>query len=169
MMLVKVHVQAGEEHLSGSGHRSNVRIRSAGIEELPEVQNIENSCFQEERYSTEVLAAMLEEEGFETFLAEEDDEIIGSATVNCRDDLVAAQLISIAVLPRYRGKGVAKVLLSEAEACARRGGADRMVLQVGVTNIAALNLYLHQGYVLQGMIGDYYGPGRDAYFMDKVL
>jgi ribosomal protein S18 acetylase RimI-like enzyme len=44
-----------------------------------------------------------------------------------------------------------------------------MVLQVAVTNVAALNLYLHQGYVLQGVIGSYYGPGKDAYFMDKVL
>ncbi len=168
-MLVKVHVQAGEEHLSGSGHRSSVRIRSAGIEELPEVQNIENSCFQEERYSTEVLAAMLEEEGFETFLAEEDGEIMGSATVNYRDDLIAAQLVSIAVLPQHRGRGVAKALLSEAEARVVRRGADIMVLQAGVTNIAALTLYLCYGYVLRGVIGDYYGPGRDAYFMDKML
>lgn len=146
-----------------------MRIRDAGIEELPEVQHIENSCFGEERYSEEVLAAMLEEKGFETFLAEEDDELMGSATVNYRDDLVAAQLVSIAVLPRFRGKGVAKALLAEAEDRVRGRGADRMVLQVSVTNVAALNLYLHQGYVLEGMIGDYYGPGRDAYFMDKVL
>jgi ribosomal protein S18 acetylase RimI-like enzyme len=146
-----------------------VKIRDAGIEELPEVQHIENACFQEERYAKEVLAAMLEEEGFETILAEDDDELMGSATVNYRPDLVAAQLVSIAVLPQFRGKGVAKALLAEAEARVRRRGADRMVLQVSVTNIAALNLYLHQGYVLEGMVGDYYGPGRDAYFMDKVL
>ena len=150
------------------GHRTSVRTRTAGIEELPMIQRIENDCFQEERYSTEVLAEMLDEEGFETILVEE-DEPMGSATVNYRDDLVAAQLVSIAVLPRFRGKGVAKALLAEAEARVRKRGADRMVLQVGVTNVAALNLYLHQGYVLEGVIGDYYGPGKDAYFMDKVL
>ncbi|MDW5564056.1 MAG: GNAT family N-acetyltransferase [Methanomassiliicoccus sp.] len=145
-----------------------VRMRDAGIEELPEVQRIENACFQEDRYSVEVLAAMLEEEGFETFLAEE-GEVMGSATVNYRPELVAAQLVSLAVLPQFRGRGVAKALLAEAEARVGRRGADRMVLQVSVTNVAGLNLYLHQGYVLDGMIGDYYGPGRDAYFMDKVL
>ena len=53
-----------------------MRIRDAGIEELPEVQHIENACFQEERYAKEVLAAMLEEEGFETFLAEDDNELM---------------------------------------------------------------------------------------------
>lgn len=158
-----------QEDLSGLAYRPDVRIRDAGIEELPEIQSIENSCFGEERYSAEVLAAMLEEEGFETFLAEEDDDLMGSATVNYRDDLVAAQLVSIAVLPRFRGRGVARALLAEAESRVRRRGANRMVLQVNVTNVPALNLYLHQGYVLQGMIGDYYGPGKDAYFMEKVL
>ena len=145
-----------------------MRIRDAGIEELPEIQRIENSCFGEERYPADVLAAMLEEEGFETFLAE-DEEIMGSATVNYREELVAAQLVSIAVLPRFRGRGIARALLAEAECRVRRRGADRMVLQVAVTNVAALNLYLHQGYVLQGMIGDYYGRGKDAYFMEKAL
>ncbi len=145
-----------------------MRIRDAGIEELPEIQRIENSCFGEERYPTDVLAAMIEEEGFETFLAE-DEEIMGSATVNYRDELVAAQLVSIAVLPRFRGRGIARALLTEAEARVRKRGADRMVLQVSVTNVAAINLYLHQEYVLQGVIGDYYGPGKDAYFMEKAL
>jgi len=132
------------------------------------VQRIENACFREERYSVEVLAAMLEEEGFETILAE-DEELMGSATVNYRDELVAAQLVSIAVLPRFRGMGVGRALLAEAEARVRRRGAHTMVLQVAVTNVGALNLYLHQGYVLQGMIGDYYGRGKDAYFMEKAL
>jgi ribosomal protein S18 acetylase RimI-like enzyme len=60
-------------------------------------------------------------------------------------------------------------LLGEAERRAQEQGADRMVLQVGVVNVGAINLYLHQGFVLEGMIGDYYGPGRDAYFMTKML
>ena len=145
-----------------------MRIRSAGIEELPEVQQIEEACFNEERYPPDVLSAMLAEEGFETFLAE-DGELLGSATVNYRRDMVAAQLVSIAVLPAHRGKGVAKALLAEAEERVRRRGARRMVLQVNVLNVAAINLYLHEGYVLQGMIGDYYGDGKDAYFMDIVL
>lgn len=143
-------------------------IRSAGIEELPEVQEIEAACFQEDRYPPEVLAEMLVEEGFETVLAE-DEELLGSATVNFRKGMAAAQLVSIAVLPGHRGKGVATALLAEMEKRARRRGARKMVLQVNVLNVAAINLYLHQGYVLQGMIGNYYGPGKDAYFMDKVL
>lgn len=150
-------------------HPVKVKIRSAGIEELPELQQIEDLCFFEERYSPDILAAMLAEEGFETIMAEEDGEVMGSATVNYRPDMIAAQLVSIAVLPEHRGKGVAKALLVEAENRVRKRGAKRIVLQVSVLNVAALNLYLHQGYVLQGMIGDYYGPCKDAYFMDKVL
>jgi ribosomal-protein-alanine N-acetyltransferase len=145
-----------------------VLIRTAGIEDLPRLRDIENECFQEDRYSTEVLAAMLAEEGFITLIAE-DDGPLGAATVNYRRDLVAAQLVSLAVLSNHRGRGIATALLAEAEEWARKRDADRMVLQVGVVNVAAINLYLHQGYLIEGVIGDYYAPGGDAYFMTKRL
>ncbi|MBI0584387.1 MAG: GNAT family N-acetyltransferase [Methanomassiliicoccus sp.] len=143
-------------------------FRTAGIEDLPELQRIEESCFQEERYPPEVLAEILLDGDFETILAEE-DELVGAATINCGEDLAAAQLASIAVLPPHRGKGIGRALLDEAEGRARGRGRKIMVLQVNVHNVAAINLYLHRGYIIEGMIGDYYGPGRDAYFMDKML
>lgn len=145
-----------------------VNVRTAGIEDLDLVRSIEEACFQDVRYSTEVLAAILTEKGFDTLLAEEEGPV-GSATVNYREDLVAAQLVSLAVLPSFRGKGFASRLLLEAEERVRARGARRMVLQVEVVNVPAINLYLHHGYILEGVIGDYYGPGRDAFFMQKDL
>ena len=143
-------------------------IRTAGIEDLPILQQIEITCFQEERYSAEDLAAILEEDGFETILADADGPI-GSAIVNYRQELIAAQLVSLAVLPQYRGQGIAHALLVEAEGRVRARGARKMVLQVEVINVPAMNLYLHHGFNIEGVIGDYYGPGRDAFFMIKVL
>jgi len=143
-------------------------MRTAGIEDLPILQQIENICFQEERYSAEDLAAILEEDGFETILADADGPI-GSAIVNYRQELIAAQLVSLAVLPQYRGQGIAHALLVEAEGRVRARGARKMVLQVEVINVPAMNLYLHHGFNIEGVIGDYYGSGRDAFFMIKVL
>lgn len=157
-----------ERELSEVEQFALVIIRTAGIEDLKEVKWIEDACFQDERYSTEVLSAMLLETGFDTLLAEIDGPA-GSATVNYRNDLVAAQLVSIAVLPQYRGRGLAQCLLMEAEERVRSRGARRIVLQVEVVNVPAINLYLHRGYVIEGMIGDYYGPGRDAFLMQKDL
>jgi ribosomal-protein-alanine N-acetyltransferase len=145
-----------------------VMIRTAGIEDLPILQQIENICFGDERYSAEDLAAILEEDGFETMLAEVDGPV-GSAIVNYRQDLIAAQLVSLAVLPQYRGQGIAHALLMEAEGRVRARGARRMVLQVEAINVPAMNLYLHHGFTIEGVIGDYYGPGRDAFFMIKSL
>lgn len=143
-------------------------MRTAGIEDLPILQQIEITCFQEERYSAEDLAAILEEDGFETILADADGPI-GSAIVNYRQELIAAQLVSLAVLPQYRGQGIAHALLVEAEGRVRARGARKMVLQVEVINVPAMNLYLHHGFNIEGVIGDYYGSGRDAFFMIKVL
>ncbi len=145
-----------------------MNIRTAGIEDLPVVQEVENACFHEERYSTEDLSAILGEEGFDTLLAE-DGRTMGAAIVNYRPELVAAQLVSLAVLPPYRGKGVARALLREAESLVRSRGARLMVLQVGTVNVPAMNLYVHHGFRIEGMIGDYYGPGRDAFFMSREL
>jgi ribosomal-protein-alanine N-acetyltransferase len=146
-----------------------MRIRLAGIEELRQVQQVEDACFQEERYEPEVLQAMLAEEDFYTFVADDEEEVLGSATLLHRSGNPLAQLVSIGVVPAHRGRGVAKALLRQAEGHARREGAKRMTLQVNVLNVAAINLYLHLGYAIQGVIGDYYGPGKDAYFMDKPL
>jgi ribosomal-protein-alanine N-acetyltransferase len=145
-----------------------VIIRAAGIDDLDHIVRIERACFRVERYPRTVLKAMLTEEGFFTFLAE-DPEVLGSATLLYRAGNLTAQLISIAVLPPHRNRGVAKTLLQKVEERARELGAERMVLQVSITNVPAINLYLHSGYFIKGVIKDYYGPKQDAYCMDKRL
>ena len=143
-----------------------MKIRPAGIGDLDEIARIEAACFDRERYPPELLFQMLSQEGFATFIAE-DGGSLGSVTVHCQGE--GAHLVSLAVLPKFRNRGVASALLAEAERAARRLGAARMVLQVSVLNVPAMNLYLHRGYVLEGVIRDYYGPRRDAYFMWRIL
>lgn len=145
-----------------------VRIRTAGLEDLEAVSKVEGACFDSERYPVTVLRAMLSEEGFTTFVAEEDGAI-GSATLHHRPGASVAQVVSLGVVPSHRHRGVATELLRTLEDLAKRSGTRRMVLQVGVLNVPAINLYLHHGYVLRGTIRDYYGPGKDAYYMMKRL
>lgn len=157
---------SGERQLSLNGRFGPVNIRPAGIGDLDEVSRIEVACFDRERYPREMLEELLVQEGFRTFLAEEDG-VVGAVTVHCTGE--EAQLVSIAVLPEFRGRGIASALLKEAETAARRMGARAMVLQVRVLNVAAMNLYLHRGYALGGVIRNYYGCRKDAYFMRKRL
>lgn len=142
-------------------------MRVAGPADLEAVSTVERRCFFEERYPRQVLRSMLTEEGFLTFLAE-DDGPVGSATLHHRPG-EAAQVVSLGVLPEHRNRGIATALMDAVEAAARRSGARRLVLQVGVLNVAAMNLYLRRGFVLRGILRAYYGRGKDAYLMEKAL
>jgi ribosomal protein S18 acetylase RimI-like enzyme len=44
-----------------------------------------------------------------------------------------------------------------------------MALQVSVLNVPAMNMYLRRGYFTKCILRDYYGPGKDAFLMDRAL
>ena len=56
-------------------------------------------------------------------------------------------LQAIAILPQYRGKGLARQLLVKAESVARDSGTNRIALQVEEVNEVAFKTYRSNGYV----------------------
>ncbi len=56
-------------------------------------------------------------------------------------------LQAIAVLPQYRGKGLARQLLGKAESIAKDSGTNRIALQVEEVNEVAFKTYQRNGYV----------------------
>ena len=56
-------------------------------------------------------------------------------------------LQAIAILPQYRGKGLARQLLGKAENVARNSGTKRIALQVEEVNEIAFNTYQKNGYI----------------------
>lgn len=80
-----------------------------------------------------------------------------------------AEVLSIAVLPAARRRGVAKALLSAATAAAREAGAQRLFLEVSAHNTAALALYRRAGFAEIGRRRGYYADGADAHAMALAL
>ena len=56
-------------------------------------------------------------------------------------------LQAIAILPEYRGRGLARQLLGNAESVAKDAGANRIALQVEEVNEVAFRTYQRNGYV----------------------
>jgi len=56
-------------------------------------------------------------------------------------------LQAIAILPQYRGKGLARQLLGKAESIAKDSGTNRIALQVEEVNEVAFKTYQRNGYV----------------------
>jgi [ribosomal protein S18]-alanine N-acetyltransferase len=72
-----------------------------------------------------------------------------------------AEILTLAVAPQARGKGLGRGLLQAAIKRARSMGAETMFLEVGADNPAALALYARLGFVKAGLRKGYY-QGRDA-------
>ena len=102
-----------------------------------------------------------------TLLAEASD---GFALARVAAD--EAELLTIAVRPEARGRGLGSALLRDVLAAAAARGAGRMVLEVAADNAAALALYRREGFAECGRRRGYYAApdGRriDALIMARA-
>jgi ribosomal-protein-alanine N-acetyltransferase len=115
----------------------------------------------------------------ETFIvAEEEGKIAGY--IMCRVEVGLSNfglgglirkghVVSIAVLPRFRRRGVASALLNTAMDGMRFYKAKQCYLEVRVTNDAGVALYKKLGFDVSRSVHGYYSDGEDAYVMSKKL
>ena len=115
----------------------------------------------------------------ETFIvAEEDGKIVGY--IMCRIEVGLASfglgglirkghVVSIAVLPQGRRKGVAHALMTRAMEGMHYYKAKLCYLEVRVTNEPGVSLYKKLGFEVSRTIHGYYSDGEDAYVMTKTL
>jgi [ribosomal protein S18]-alanine N-acetyltransferase len=78
-------------------------------------------------------------------------------------------VVSIAVLPRYRRKGIAQALLNMAMDGMRFYKGKQCYLEVRVTNDAGVALYKKLGFEVSRTVHGYYSDGEDAHVMSKKL
>ena len=70
-------------------------------------------------------------------------------------------LQAIAILPQYRGKGLARQVLGKAESVARDSGTNRIALQVEEVNEVAFKTYQRNGYIEVDRRPYVHFPGSD--------
>lgn len=80
-----------------------------------------------------------------------------------------ADILTIAVAPDARRRGLGRALLLAAMEEAARRGAKSMFLEVGVDNAAAAALYVSCGFTQVGRRRGYYAGGGDALVMRAAL
>lgn len=80
-----------------------------------------------------------------------------------------AEIITLAVAPEARRRGIARALLQQAMTRAATAGAATMVLEVAAANLAAAALYAGAGFVQAGHRPRYYPDGADALIMRAPL
>ncbi len=113
-------------------------------------------------WSPEEVAEMLAAPGAVVAVAPE-GLALGRAVVD------EAELFAIAVRPDARRRGAGAALLAAWERAAAARGATRLFLEVADDNLPARALYARAGWAAGGRRRGYYGPGRDALNLTKVL
>ena len=81
----------------------------------------------------------------------------------------AAELVSLAVDPRYREKGVASALMDSTLRRLRRRGTLRIHLMVKLTNQTAIRFYRRYGFQKSRLVRAYYEDGADGRRMKKLV
>jgi ribosomal-protein-alanine N-acetyltransferase len=105
-------------------------------------------------------AALLALPGRRALIATAAGEPVGLAVVGIAAD--EAELLSLAVLPAWRRRGVGRALVAAALARAAASGAARLFLEVGEANAPARRLYAGLGFRAVGRRPRYYPGGADA-------
>ncbi len=78
-------------------------------------------------------------------------------------------IVSVAVLPKYRRKGIGQALVNKAMKKMKLYKTKQCYLEVRKSNMAAINLYRNLGFKVSRTIRGYYADGENAYLMTKEL
>ena len=115
----------------------------------------------------------------ETFIvAEEDGQIMGYVMCRIETGLPSfrtfdipkrGHIISIAVLPQYRNRGVGYALARRALQAMGTYKAKECYLEVRVSNLPATNLYKKLGFKITKIVKGYYADGESAHIMTSPL
>jgi ribosomal-protein-alanine acetyltransferase len=134
-----------------------IKIRLFEARDLPRILRIENSAFGTDAWPAELFQEYASISP-KLFLVAVMGRSIAGYSIACVQRH-AAELASIAVLPAYRGRGVATSLLKATLRKVRRQGAAAMWLMVRPDNRTGIGLYRKFGFVRTSSVREYYEDG----------
>ena len=153
------------------------KLRKFEPDDLQDVMRINRVCLPENY--TDMFFVDLHERFPDTFIvAEEDHELVGYIMSRIEVGLSnfglgglirKGHVVSLAVMPQARRKGVASALLKAAMEGMSGYKARQIYLEVRVTNQSGVELYKKVGLEITRTIPGYYSDGEDAYVMSKKI
>jgi ribosomal-protein-alanine N-acetyltransferase len=140
-------------------------MREAGSTDAGGMAEIHAEAF-DHPWSADSFEALLNESGAGALIAGQEGFILWRTAAG------EAEILTLAVAPAVRRRGLARALLTEACKRARNDGAEAMFLEVSDQNAAAVALYDGAGFARAGLRRGYYAslvPPQDALVMRLAL
>lgn len=147
-----------------------MKLRDYRPDDFSRLCEIDRRCFRPAlAYSRADMAAWLGRRGAVVIVAENARGTVAAFVLAETHARGRAHIVTVDVLPAYRGQGVGRQLMLECERRLRRAGARLARLETAVSNRAARKLYQSLGYTFVGRAARYYPGGEDAWVMEKSL
>lgn len=144
-----------------------MRIRKAEGSDLQAIMALEEGAFGPRRWDETFVRELMGEEDVLTLVVE-DVGIVAYVMFSISIAYETVEVLSLAVSPAFRRRGIARRLMAEAESVAEKD-ARTVSLCVRPDNVGGVNLYLSLGYKVLALCSGYYEDGSDAYMMVKHL
>lgn len=137
------------------------------LRDLKNVLVIERECFKEP-FSPEILKQELKIKVANVWVAAHLKKAVGYIDFWMIVDQM--ELVSVAVHPKFQGRGIAQGMMKKMIRYGRRHGVRFVVLDVRTSNRVAQHLYRKFGFRQVGLRKQYYSDNReDALIMKKDL
>ena len=144
------------------------KVRAAEVSDLPSICEVERVSFVNDAYPSFLLERLILCCNSTFFvLTDQEGRVVGYCV--SRNERSKAHLISLAVLPAYRGAGIASLLVRELLTSLRKCDVNEVRLEVRIDNDPAIQLYQRLGFTKGSVIQGYYSDGSAAYRMRKFL
>lgn len=143
----------------------SMTIRAWEEKDIDTIVEMERRSFSDP-WTKQNLSDVLRFPFYRSFLAEEGGQVCGYGCLVVMFE--TAEVANIAVDGPFRKKGVGQAILTAMHETASSLGAEQCLLEVRVSNDAAIGLYEKNGYIRYGVRENYYG-NEDALLMRKVL
>ncbi len=145
-----------------------MRVRLATTDDLDALVQLENN-FPTDRLNRASFRHLLHHGHADVWVVENGKVLAGNAVVLYRRGAKTARLYSLVVHPSRQRRGIARALLTAAEAAAADRGWGELRLEVRPDNTAAIAFYRNHDYRVWGKLSAFYEDGTDALRMHKRL
>ncbi|MBQ6508960.1 MAG: GNAT family N-acetyltransferase [Flexilinea sp.] len=137
-------------------------IRKAELRDLGPALALDREAFGPDAWTVMDYAAVFSENGVKKFTAVAGGKFAGFGASEWDREQNAVCLLTLAVLPEFRNRGIGSALLHAME---NAFGRSEVYLYVDIENKNAIRLYRRAGYEQAGIIPSYYLNGHDALIM----
>jgi len=148
-----------------------MRVSKATTTDLERIAQLEAKCFPDEPYPRFFFTQAREIYAETLLVAKTKDENLAGYILAAPDSISPNHwwILSMAVDPEIRNKGVGKSMLTEMLASLVQLGARTVYLSVSETNVPAKKLYDSYGFELTRKSDDYFGKNEDRLILKLGL